>query len=104
MQVKLKLFFKWGIQFEDKPYIVPLRDNQTIRYASKDALMLAVTEKYSPKKKNEEVEDDDTIPSGSYLAEQSVSERNYAESKKSIHAEQNHHSSLGSTLITEKTE
>ena len=82
MQVKLKLFFKWGIQFEDKPYIVPLRDNQTIRYASKDALMLAVTEKYSPKKKNEEVEDDDTIPSGSYLAEQSVSERNYAESGK----------------------
>ena len=104
MQVKLKLFFKWGIQFEDKPYIVPLRDNQTIRYASKDALMLAVTEKYSPKKKAEETEDDDTIPSGSYLAEQSVSERNYAESKKAIHAEQNHRSSLGSTLISEKTE
>ena len=104
MQVKLKLFFKWGIQFEDKPYIVPLRDNKDIRYANKDALMLAVTEKYSPKKKAEETEDDDTIPSGSYLAEQSVSERNYAESKKAIHAEQNHRSSLGSTLISEKTE
>ena len=104
IKVKLKLFFKWGIQFEDKPYIVPLRDNKDIRYANKDALMLAVTEKYSPKKKAEETEDDDTIPSGSYLAEQSVSERNYAESKKAIHAEQNHRSSLGSTLISEKTE
>ena len=104
MQVKLKLFFKWGIQFEETPYIVPLRDNKDIRYANKDALMLAVTEKYSPKKKTEEVEDDDTIPSGSYLAEQSVSERNYAESKKAIHTEQNHRSSLGSTLISEKTE
>ena len=104
IEVKLKLFFKWGIQFEDKPYIVPLRDNQTIRYASKDALMLAVTEKYSPKKKNEEVEEDDTIPSGSYLVEQSVTERNYAESKKAIHAEQNHRSALGGTLITDKTE
>ena len=104
MQVKLKLFFKWGIQFEETPYIVPLRDNQTIRYASKDALMSAVDEKYSPKKKAEETEDDDTIPSGSYLAEQSVSERNYAESKKAIHTEQNHRSSLGSTLISEKTE
>ena len=79
MQVKLKLFFKWGIQFEETPYIVPLRDNQTIRYASKDALMLAVTEKYSPKKKTEEGEDDDTIPSGSYMAEQILSERNHSE-------------------------
>ena len=104
MQVKLKLFFKWGIQFEETPYIVPLRDNKDIRYANKDTLMLAVTEKYSPKKKTEEVEDDDTIPSGSYLAEQSVTERNYAESKKAIHTEQNHRSSLGSTLISEKTE
>ena len=35
IQVKLKLFFKWGIQFEDTPYIVPLRDNKDICYASK---------------------------------------------------------------------
>ena len=98
IKVKLKLFFKWGIQFEDKPYIVPLRDNKDIRYASKDALMLAVTEKYSPKKKNEEVEDDDTIPSGSYFAEQSVSERNYAESKKV--AVSDHRSVLEATRIS----
>ena len=54
IKVKLKLFFKWGIQFEDKPYVVPLRDNKDIHYASKDTLMRSVYEKYSPDKKGEE--------------------------------------------------
>ena len=72
--------------------------------AEKSAIFIIMPEEDSSKKKTEEVEDDDTIPSGSYLAEQSVSERNYAESKKAIHTEQNHRSSLGSTLISEKTE
>ena len=51
IQVKLKLFFKWGIQFEDTPYIVPLRDNKDICYASKDALMRAVYDKYTRRKR-----------------------------------------------------
>ena len=46
MKVKLKLFFKWGIEFEQTPYIVPLRDNGTAKYASKELLMQAVYMKY----------------------------------------------------------
>lgn len=46
MKVKLKLFFKWGIEFEQTPYIVPLRDHGTVKYASKEFLMQAVYMKY----------------------------------------------------------
>lgn len=77
IKVKLKLFFKWGIQFEDKPYVVPLRDNKDIHYASKDTLMRSVYEKYSPDKKGEE-----EIPPGSYSVEQILGEKNYPESEK----------------------
>ena len=61
IQVKLKLFFKWGIQFEKDPYVVPLRDNKNICYANRDALMRAVYDKYTTDKKNPE----DEIPEGS---------------------------------------
>ena len=77
IKVKLKLFFKWGIRFEDKPYVVPLRDNKDIHYASKDTLMRSVYEKYSPDKKGEE-----EIPPGSYSVEQILGEKNYPESEK----------------------
>jgi hypothetical protein len=33
IKVKLELFFKWGIEFEKEPYIVPIRDNSTEKYA-----------------------------------------------------------------------
>lgn len=77
IKVKLKLFFKWGIQFEVEPYVVPLRDNKDIHYASKDTLMRSVYEKYSPDKKGEE-----EIPPGSYSVEQILGEKNYPESEK----------------------
>ena len=77
IKVKLKLFFRWGIRFEDKPYVVPLRDNKDIHYASKDTLMRSVYEKYSPDKKGEE-----EIPPGSYSVEQILGEKNYPESEK----------------------
>lgn len=78
IKVKLKLFFKWGIQFEDTPYVVPLRDNQDIHYASKDDIMRAVFEKYSHGKMSE----DEEIPPGSYSVEQILGEKNYPESEK----------------------
>jgi type IV secretion system protein VirD4 len=82
IQVKLKLFFKWGIQFEDKPYVVPLRDNKDICYASKDNLMRAVYDKYTIDKKNP----DDEIPKGSYSVEEVLGEKNYPESARSSRA------------------
>ena len=82
IKVKLKLFFKWGIQFEDKPYVVPLRDNKDICYASKDALMRAVYDKYTTDKKNP----DDEIPKGSYSVEEVLGEKNYPESARSARA------------------
>ena len=78
IKVKLKLFFKWGIQFEDTPYVVPLRDNKDIHYASKDDIMRAVFEKYSHGKMSEEEE----IPPGSYSVEQILGEKHYPESEK----------------------
>jgi type IV secretion system protein VirD4 len=46
MKVKLKLFFKWGINFE-KPYIVEENGNREVHYANRKRLFDAVVEKYS---------------------------------------------------------
>mgnify|MGYP001088763115 CR=1 FL=1 len=81
IKVKLKLFFKWGIQFEDKPFVVPLRDNQNIKYANKDDLMTATNEKYQKPPDKEE----DEIPPNSYAVEQEQKEKHYPESEKSAH-------------------
>ena len=83
IQVKLKLFFKWGIQFEDKPYVVPLRDNRNICYASKDTLMRAVYDKYTTDKKDP----DDEIPDGSFSVEEVLGEKNFPESRRSARSE-----------------
>lgn len=82
IKVKLKLFFKWGIQFEDKPYVVPLRDNKDIHYASKDDIMRAVFEKYSHGKMSE----DEEIPPNSIPYEQVQKKQNHPISEKSSHA------------------
>ena len=82
IKVKLKLFFKWGIQFEDKPYVVPLRDNKNICYANRDALMRAAFDKYNQDKKDP----DDEIPESSYSVNQVLEERNETEYKRSARA------------------
>jgi type IV secretion system protein VirD4 len=38
MQVRLKLFFKWGIVFSRDPYIVPDKGNRKVSYANKSNL------------------------------------------------------------------
>ena len=50
IKVKLKLFFKWEIEFE-KTFILPLRNNKDIFYVSKEALMSTVYYKYTKDKK-----------------------------------------------------
>jgi len=61
---------------------VPLRDNKDICYASKDALMRAVYDKYTTDKKNP----DDEIPKGSFSVEEVLGEKNYPESARSSRA------------------
>ena len=46
MKVKLKLFFKWGINFNE-PYIAEERGNRSVEYANRQSLIEAITRKYS---------------------------------------------------------
>lgn len=73
VKVKLKLFFKWGIEFEKEPYVVPLRDSSMVTYASREALTEAIQAKYPPKEKKD---DDDTIPDGSICVEEEMAMQN----------------------------
>lgn len=45
MKVKLQLFFKWGIRFEEA-YAVNERGNRTVKYASSKILISSILEKY----------------------------------------------------------
>ena len=73
MKVKLKLYFKWGIEFEKEPYVVPLRDSSMVTYASREALTEAIQAKYPAKEKKD---DDDTIPDGSICVEEEMAMQN----------------------------
>lgn len=47
MKVKLKLFFKWGIEFnEDKPYTVKDNGGREVKYAEKKEIMDGIIKKY----------------------------------------------------------
>ncbi len=47
---KLKLYFKWGIQFEE-PYLLPDKGARAVRYLERDELMREIAVKYPQKKK-----------------------------------------------------
>lgn len=47
MKVKLKLFFKWGIEFEEK-YEVAENSNREIHYANRSELFNNIIQTYSP--------------------------------------------------------
>ena len=49
MRVHLKLFFKWGIEFdENNPYIVPENGNRVGEYADKQEIQNGIMQKYHP--------------------------------------------------------
>ncbi|MCQ4022392.1 MULTISPECIES: type IV secretory system conjugative DNA transfer family protein [unclassified Ruminococcus] len=49
MKVKLKLFFKWGIQFDEKhPYEIPDQGNRKVEYAAKKDILDGIVKKYHP--------------------------------------------------------
>lgn len=47
MQVRLKLFFKWGIVFPDEIYAVPDKGNRKVSYARQDVLEQEIVKIYS---------------------------------------------------------
>lgn len=49
MRVHLKLFFKWGIEFDkNHPYTVAENGNRKVQYANKAELMDGIIKKYHP--------------------------------------------------------
>ena len=89
MRVKLKLFFKWGIEFEE-PYEMIEQGNREVKYANKNELIDEIIRKYHPEwmDPDEENEDNNNSSSGGQnhvKAEQSVenekTEANYDESQ-----------------------
>ena len=60
MKVRLKLYFDWGIQF-DEEYAVPENGNRKVAYAEKNKLLQAIVLKYHPDWLKE---DDDAPPDG----------------------------------------
>lgn len=46
MQTKLKLYFKWGIEFFDEPYLIEERSGREITYASRQGLIESIAAKY----------------------------------------------------------
>ena len=50
MKVKLKLFFKWGIQFDEAhPYTVADNGSRRVAYAEKEEIINGIMKKYHPK-------------------------------------------------------
>ena len=81
IKVKLKLFFKWGIEFEKEPYVVPLRDNSRIQYADKQRLQESIENKY-PKFKEAEGDPESDLPSNATRINQDMTENHFNPQKK----------------------
>lgn len=65
MKVKLKLFFKWGIEFEEN-YVVPEQVDRQIEYATKDEIISGIGNKYKSMAKTKKK--DRPFPSASHHA------------------------------------
>ena len=49
MKVKLKLFYKWGIEFDDdNPYMIEDQGNRKVKYADKKTITDGIVKKYRP--------------------------------------------------------
>ena len=56
MRVKLKLFFKWGIEFnKDNPYTVADNGGREVKYAEKKDILDGIIRKYHPEELDERV-------------------------------------------------
>ena len=79
MKVKLKLFFNWGIKFDEKhPYAVPDQGNRKVEYAEKKTIMDGIIRKYRPDLLEPPAPQGDTATGGQ---EQPMNEKNQPQNK-----------------------
>ena len=79
MKVKLKLFFKWGIQFEEE-YTVEEKGNRKVAYAEKQEILDGIVKKYHPEWLMEDAPPAEAIPPAGGQA-QAMTERNQPSSR-----------------------
>mgnify|MGYP000935692353 CR=1 FL=1 len=79
-KVKLKLFFKWGIEFDEKkPYIVGENGNRKVEYAEKKEIQDGIIQKYHPEWLVEEAHPADKTNGGGQ--DQIQTEKHYQKQK-----------------------
>ena len=81
IKVNLKLFFDWGIEFEKKPYEVPLCDQFVIRYAGKERMLEKIKIKYPMKQSKKMPNEDDS--SNSIYSEPTAGEQTQLKAQES---------------------
>lgn len=82
MRVHLKLFFKWGIEFDkDHPYTVAENGNRKVQYANKAELMDGIVKKYHP----EALLEGDVAGDGGEMAEPKQTEAKNHQPPKGTH-------------------
>lgn len=60
MQVHMKLYFEWGIEFDEKhPYQVKENGNRKVEYADKLHILMKIAQKYNPRNVDENGNKDD---------------------------------------------
>lgn len=79
MKVKLKLFFKWGIQFEEE-YAVEEKGNRKVAYTEKQEILDGIVRKYHPEWLMENAPPAEAIPPVGGQA-QAMTERNRPSSR-----------------------
>ena len=68
MQVKLKLFFKWGIVFSNEPYIVPDKGNRKVSYANKSNLEDSIIMLYAVSSVGDKLSDEEMAKKANHRA------------------------------------
>ena len=84
MKVKLKLFFKWGIEFEEY-YVVPEQVDRQIEYATKDEIISGIGDKYKSKVKTKKK--DRPYPSTSHHANEQKQKHHSEQKQQTADAE-----------------
>ena len=95
MQVKLKLFFKWGIEFPKEVYAVPDKGNRAVSYANRESLEAAIATMYPSKSKSV----------GEKMSSEEQAKHAKAHSSKVVHKNKNKSANTGwSVSVMEKDE
>ena len=80
MKTRLKLFFKWGIEFDpNQPYEVSEHGSRKVEYAGKDEIKIAILMKYHPEKlvtmADAEIPDEGATPVYEYAPDDGYSKK-----------------------------